>query len=249
MKANLYHMHHILFKDDIPFWQGLISQTRGDLCLELGCGTGRVMKLLLDSKTIDPTQKMIGLDCDPEMLSIAENILKNNPQFSFVEDDMLTMNLKQKFSLIYLPCNTFSIFSRDEQIQLLQSIKSHLLPNGVFAFSQPNPSVFKKIPNSTEPEMEVMLQSSTSDNPILVSSEWKCLKNSFDMQWHYDELFPDGNVKRTSLNTSHYLTSIKEIKKNLQSNSFNIKNVYGDFDKSSYSIESDNLIIESTIQI
>lgn len=246
MKAYYYHLHHILFKEDIPYWKSLIKDTFNSTILELGCGTGRVMKLLLESPNYNSEQKIVGLDNDPEMLNIAKRIHKENQQFSFIEADMLTMNLNKKFPLVILPCNTFSVFSSDEQTQLLQQVKSHLLPDGKFVFSQPNPAIFDSIPDSIEPEIEVILQNKNTNNAVMVSSEWQCGEEKFVMQWHYDEMFSDGEVKRTSLHTAHYRTSVKSIKQLLKSNGFIIQAIYGDFDRSPYSKNSDNLIIESS---
>ena len=39
--AMLYHTHHGLHDEDIPFWLALATRY-GDPILELGCGTGRV---------------------------------------------------------------------------------------------------------------------------------------------------------------------------------------------------------------
>ena len=250
MNAKYYHLHHILYQEDIEFWENHILKAKNideGNSLELGCGTGRIFELLSKNKNFSKQQKIHGLDNDPEMLKIAKSILSNSSQFIFIEDNMLNMNFPISFSLIYLPCNTFSIFSISEQIQLLNKIKNHLSPNGIFVFSQPNPYMFKKIPASDEPESEIILYNQDTGNPIMVSSEWKSDKQKFYLTWHYDEIFDNGNISRTSIKTSHYLTSSNEIKEIIKNSGFQIKEIWGDFDQSKFTKHSNNLIIEACL--
>jgi hypothetical protein len=155
------------------------------------------------------------------------------------------MNFPIKFSLIYLPCNTFSIFSIIDQKNLLNKIKNHLSPKGSFIFSQPNPHVFKSIPDSEEPESEITIYNEETKNPIMVSSEWRSDSQKFYLSWHYDEISSNGDVSRTTLETTHHLTNTNEIKKIITDSGLIIKNIWGDFDKSRYTKDSDNLIIEA----
>ncbi len=248
MDANYYHLHHILFREDIEFWKNFLLRANNidnGLSLELGCGTGRIFELLSKSEDFPQDLKIFGLDIDSEMLSIAKKNLSNSDQFKFFKKDMLEMNFNNKFSLIYLPCNTFSIFSIYDQKKLLNKVKTLLTPNGYFIFSQPNPYAFKSIPDSDEPESELIIYNEATENPVMVSSEWKSDNQKFYLNWHYDEIFSNGDVSRTTLKTSHYLTSTNEIKKIITESDFTIKNIWGNFDKSKYTKTSENLIIEA----
>lgn len=245
MQAKYYHMHHMLYEEDIPYWGKLIQDAANHECLELGCGTGRVMKLVQELGLIPEECHITGVDQDHEMLAVAKEVLGISNQFSFIEENILSMNLAKQYSLIYFPCNTYSVFSIDEQKQLLRSIIKNLTLHGCFAFSQPNPVVFETLAKISEAETELVLQNDENENPVMVSSEWIRQEGFFALTWHYDELFSNGEVKRTSLTTRHYLTSVESILQTLDVEGFKIKNIFGDFDRSPYSKDSDNLIIEA----
>lgn len=247
MQANYYHMHHILFQDDINFWREKIQQASPHPCLELGCGTGRVFQSLIESNSVMDSQIILGIDNDPKMLAVAKKIIEGYSQFKLCEADILKMDFDSTFELIYFPCNTFSTFSTKEQNTLLLRVKAILSPTGKFIISQPNPTVFKSFPNSIEPEIEVILQNNQSENAVTVSSEWQCDNDFFYIQWHYDEMFPNGKIKRTTLRTKHYLTKTQSILNLFKKNGFEINHLYGDFDQSSYTNNSDNLIIEASL--
>jgi SAM-dependent methyltransferase len=69
MFPPLYHAHHNLYADDLPFWLDLAGKVDGPV-LELGCGTGRVLLPLAQAG-----RQVYGLDNDWEMLRFLANRL------------------------------------------------------------------------------------------------------------------------------------------------------------------------------
>ncbi|WP_307873183.1 class I SAM-dependent methyltransferase [Paractinoplanes ovalisporus] len=60
------------FGDDLPAYAQAVESalpTRGDLALDVGCGTGRALPALAEA--VGPTGRVIGLDCTPAMLAEA----------------------------------------------------------------------------------------------------------------------------------------------------------------------------------
>ncbi|HNB53573.1 MAG TPA: class I SAM-dependent methyltransferase, partial [Anaerolineales bacterium] len=102
----LYHAHHLLRADDLPFWQTL-AEEYADPVLELGCGTGRILLPLA------PTGKhLTGLDADPAMLAYFRTALPPHgyANLHLHQGDMRNFHFDQSFNLVLLPCNPYSTF-------------------------------------------------------------------------------------------------------------------------------------------
>ena len=60
------------FGDDLPAYEKAVETAaprRGDLALDVGCGTGRALPAL--AAAVGPDGRVIGIDCTPEMLAAA----------------------------------------------------------------------------------------------------------------------------------------------------------------------------------
>src|SRR4030042_1817899 len=103
----LYHTHHLLNPEDIPFWLDLAAHNPNSL-LELGCGTGRVLFPLVQAG-----HDAWGLDYDFEMLSFLRSNLPAEllPRLRVLQADFTHFRLAMRFGLILMPCNTFSTLS------------------------------------------------------------------------------------------------------------------------------------------
>ena len=102
--AMLYHIHHGLHDEDLPFWMALANRY-GDPILELGCGTGRVLTYLIAAGW-----QVVGLDNDLAMLTTLLQIHRSHStdQLRGFKPMVTAFHLNCCFGLICLPCNTFS---------------------------------------------------------------------------------------------------------------------------------------------
>ena len=237
MLTQLYHLHHLTYEEDLPFWLGLAEQQGGHV-LELGCGIGRVLLRLAEAGF-----PVVGIDNDKDMLAVLQSQTWEG-EVEVHADDMTEFNLQQKFPLIILPCNTYSALTKEERLSTLKSVADHLTPGGVFAVSVPNPVWLAGLPEEADPEVEAVFEHPESGNPVQVSSAWKQESDRVSVQWHYDHLLPDGQVERFSSQASHSLTSVEDYLAEFESLDFGVK-MYGDFDKSPYDSESVYLIFEA----
>lgn len=230
----LYHAHHSRFREDLPFWLKLAAR-QGSPILELGCGSGRVLIPLAESG-----QRVIGLDRDPAMLSFLQARLPTEAKESvhLVQTDLTQFSLVLRFALILMPCNTLSTLASPERAKLLSLVRSHLLPQGLFAASIPNPVHLTKLPVGSSVEVEDTFVHPLSGNPVQVSSEWRKDRAWFLLRWHYDHLLPDGRVERLSVETRHTLTDMPTYCRELASAGLEVAEQYGDFDPSEYTPES-----------
>jgi SAM-dependent methyltransferase len=235
----LYHTHHSLHMEDLPFWQGLAGQHRGPI-LELGCGTGRVLLTLLQAGHV-----VYGLDNDLEMLRFLKGCLPleqqgNVPVFL---SDMACFHLAGRFPLIILPCNTWSTLPAEKRQAALGCIRAHLAPGGAFALSLPNPVALEEMPKRGEEEVEETFSHPRSGFPVQVSSAWRRSKSHFTVAWHYDHLLPDGQVERLTAQVGHSLEPPEVYVQELEQAGLQVCALFGDFDQVPFTAESPALIL------
>jgi SAM-dependent methyltransferase len=238
---SLYHRHHSLNQDDLHFWREL-AQEQGDPILELGCGTGRVLVHLARAG-----YRTFGLDIHPEMLSfLQKNLpegLEHAPQVFLA--DMSAFKLATCFSLILLPCNTFSTLSGNMRKNTLDNVARHLKKGGQFTFSIPNPTVLLRLPVQGESELEDIFAHPEDGEPVQVSSAWERTDEVFHLRWHYDHLYPNGTIQRHSVEVSHRIIPTDIYMEEIQAAGLYIQSIYGDFDKSPYNHRSSSFILTS----
>ena len=138
LEASIYDKIYTGLTADIPFWAQFAHEMCGDdgQALELACGTLRVLLPVAEAGT-----RITGLDESPFMLDLANKKLAQAPaavreRVTLQQGDMRSFELDQKFNLIYIPFNTFGLLlTAEDQLEALATIKKHLAPGGLFAFS------------------------------------------------------------------------------------------------------------------
>lgn len=238
MNPEIYHAHHSLYSEDIPFWLELAKQ-QGNLVLELGCGTGRVLLPLAEAG-----HKFYGLDNNSGMLAFLQKQLDDRriSGAHVVEADMVNFGLGVEFDLIILPCNTFSTLNNEDREKTLACVKRHLAPGGVFAASLFNPARLAELPIESDPELEEEFTHPHSGNPVQVSSAWSRQDDAVEVIWHYDHLLPNGEVERETVRVSYKLTTVQDHIGELQAAGFQVPETFGDFMRAPYNSESQYFI-------
>lgn len=244
MFPELYHAHHSLSNEDLPFWLEEAYDADGEL-LELGCGTGRVLLPLAQRMP-----RVFGLDRDGSMLLFLRRRLTESDQcrVRLIQADFTCFRFALRFKCIFLPCNTYSTLSELERQRLLEKVGAHLAPTGRFVCSLPNPTVLMGLPERSHFEVEEIFPHPSDGEPVQVSSGWRRSPRKFTLNWRYDHLFPDGSVKSQSASVTHYLTPVQTYMDELKSAGFSVVNLWGDFDRMQYSSESPNLIFEARLE-
>jgi len=239
----LYHTHHSLHTEDIPFWQKLAKQTTGDI-LEMGCGTGRVYLPLL--RALKTTHRhIVGIDTDASML----HFLRDHTPPSLIsktflaQADMTTFRSGVDFSLVLIPCNTYSTLTRKERLATLAHAHAHLTIGGLFVVSVPNPIALADLPAYGEPELEETSEYPINSSPVQVSSYWEKDAAYFNLYWQYDIIHPDGSVEEITTRTQHELTPLPSYLDELHKAGFTNITIYGDFDCTPFTEQSPALIL------
>jgi SAM-dependent methyltransferase len=233
MNPELYHVHHLSYIEDLPYWISLTDQAAGPI-LELGCGTGRVLQYLTQEGC-----QVTGLDYDLRMLRYLKQQM---PKAQVFAADLTNFHLHKQFPLILLTCNTYSTLSKDQRIAALGCIDRHLVAGGIFATSLPNPYDLIGMGDSDEAGPEETFTLPSSGNPVQVSSSWKSTSSKVTIYWHYDQLLPDGLVNRTTHSTTHFLDPAKSYIQEMQEQGFTVE-TDGEFNGTPFTKETDFLIL------
>ncbi|MFC4713482.1 class I SAM-dependent methyltransferase [Planococcus dechangensis] len=126
-----YDLEYQNYLKDVPFLLEWADRQKGTI-LDLGCGTGRVTIPLAEQG-----HKLIGVDLHKGMLEQAKEKTADTPlAVEWVLQDCTQLALQVVASFIYMTGNSFQHFlTNDSQNRLLQSVWTHLEPNGVFVFN------------------------------------------------------------------------------------------------------------------
>ncbi len=118
------HYDRLFGRGHVEFW---LSQARitGGPILELGCGTGKLSIPLAQAGF-----SVVGLDSSAALLRFAAG---RNDTVKWIEDDMRSFNLDERFALIMLPSNNLGHLHTPKDFEsCVSSVKRHLGPGGAF---------------------------------------------------------------------------------------------------------------------
>jgi SAM-dependent methyltransferase len=237
--ALLYHTHHSLEADDLPFWLTWAQQQGGPI-LELGCGSGRILLPLAEAG-----YPVFGIDNDRRMLSFfqsrfTEGVCEN---VTLIRADIRYYCLSARFPLVIFPCNTFSTIEIQQRRLVLNRVRLHLSIDGVFVVSMPNPYLLAGLLPEGENQIETTFPHPPSGDPVQVSSQWQCGLDEVTFIWHYDRLHPDGQVERETLSVRHYLQDLDDFLADFSDAGFKDVSVLGDYDHSEFNPQAPHLIV------
>lgn len=130
--AEVYDM----FMDNVPYeeWSRYLTELlkeyrieEGVVC-ELGCGTGKMTRLLADTG-----YDMIGVDMSEDMLAIAS--MENPQQILYLCQDMRELELYGTVAAVVSVCDSMNyLLEEDDLLEVFQRVNEYLEPGGVFLF-------------------------------------------------------------------------------------------------------------------
>lgn len=130
--AKVYDM----FMEDVPYeaWKdylaGVLRQENiyGGLVCELGCGTGKMTRLLAEEG-----YDMIGIDASEEMLSIARE--SGSRGILYLEQDMREFELYGTVRAVVSICDSMNyLLNEADLLQVFTLVNNYLDPGGIFLF-------------------------------------------------------------------------------------------------------------------
>ncbi len=235
--ARLFSAQYAEFAQDLPMWQRLAREAGGPI-LEIGCGDGRVMRMLAREGF-----EVTGIDTNPAMLPRARQGLsqKTRSRVHLLEQDVRSMDLPDRYRLIIAPCNTLAGLTDPDLSRALAQLRIHLQPGGSLAFEVPSPGDDTADPD--EP-LSAFLEPE-SGNPIQVYAQQETDADGKRavVTWRYDELLADGSVRSWLLPTTFYLRQPEDYAGLLTSAGFTEVSFFGGYRLEPLGPDSPQLIV------
>ncbi|QRK07517.1 methyltransferase domain-containing protein [Archangium violaceum] len=238
--AALYDVVCEDYREDVAFY---VEEARraGGPCLELGCGTGRLL-----IPAVEAGARVTGLDRSAAMLARARDRVQALPlplreRVDLREGDMVSFSIEARFALITVPFRTFlHLLTVEEQLAALTNIRRHLLPGGrlVLNFFEPSRLLAELLGNDG-PSRGLLKQTGVVvSHPVTgnLLVEWASVTGDpvsqcFTRCLVYDEVEPSGRVVGRSYRrvTSRFIFR-SEFEHLLHRAGFQVEALQGSFD-------------------
>lgn len=239
--APFYDIEHAPFDEDLDMYQSFAELSLGPI-LELACGSGRLLLPLADAG-----YELVGVDTSAEMLRLAEQQLEAAElakRVTLIQQDIRSLQLEQKFRLAFIALGSFAhLTSRSAQQQALSSIRSSLAYSGTFILDISNADVrYMEQLSGQLLHQGTWQQEDGSMLTHMVSPASSQKQHLLELTHFYEQHFQGKPVRRTTVTTHLYLFERSEMELLLEQAGFGIKEVYGDYDLSPFTLESNRMI-------
>lgn len=127
-----------LFMDNVPYeeWNTYLTELLKEygvsdgLVLELGCGTGKMTRLLAKAG-----YDMIGVDNSEEMLQIAKETGEEEDNILYLLQDMREFELYGTVRAVVSICDSMNyILEEEDLLEVFRLVNNYLDPGGIFIF-------------------------------------------------------------------------------------------------------------------
>ena len=240
--ARFYDLDYDSFQEDVAMYLGFAERTGGPL-LELGCGTGRLLLPLAEAG-----YEVTGVDMSEQMLAIARAKLDAgdlSDQATLLLADMREVQLEQRYRLAFIAINSFMhLTTMEDQLAALRAWRDALLPGGLLVIDVFNPNPQQLL--EADGRVEMQGRWFDPDTGATVMKHFtRTLDDALQLQhvlFIYDEVLPDGTVRRTLAPfQARYLYRF-EGELLLDKAGFTPEQVYGSYDLDPFTSESERMI-------
>lgn len=233
--ANIYDGLNT-FLSDLQFYKKWLPKNKDAKILELCCGTGRLtLPIAKDGYNI------CGVDYTPSMLEKAKiKSLEAGLEINFMEADIRTLNLKEKFDLIFIPFNSIHhLYKNEDLFKALNVVKNHLKEGGLFLLDCFNPNIQYIVEG--EKERKNIATYTTDDGRNVLIKQTMQYENQTQInriEWHY---FINGKFDSVQ-NLDMRLFFPQELDSYLEWTGFNIIHKFGSFEEEAFNYNSEKQI-------
>ncbi|MCD7925737.1 MAG: class I SAM-dependent methyltransferase [Bacteroides sp.] len=224
------------FLSDLQFYKKWLPKNKDAKILELCCGTGRLtLPIAKDGYNI------CGVDYTSSMLRQAKiKAAEAGLEINFIDADIRTLNIKEKFDLIFIPFNSIHhLYKNEDLFETLEGIKKHLKQGGLFLFDCFNPNIQYIV--ESEKEEKVLAEYTTSDGREVLIKQTMHYENATQInriEWHY---YINGEFYSIQ-NLDMRLFFPQELDSYLKWAGFNIIRKFGSFEEEPFTDNSEKQI-------
>lgn len=211
-------------RGDLPFWESLPRRWDAQRILELGCGTGRVTRVLSHAATVTAADLLV------EML---ERGRQAAPRAHLVATDLRTFAFVSRFDLIVLADDPMAhLISPKERWAVMQRIAHHLTPGGRLVLEG-----LHRPPRSTQ-ERAVHRDGAAA---FAVEESWQPLSASV---WNATYRFKSASNTIEAKSVMRSWTLDEALR--FEEAGLHIEHLWGDFDERPFGEDSDKIIVVAT---
>ena len=222
--------------DDLLFYKRWLPKNKGARILELCCGTGR-LTLPIAKEGYD----ISGVDYTSSMLEHAKiKASEEGLAVVFIEADIRTLDLPEKYDLIFIPFNSIHhLYKNEDLFKAFSAVKRHLKEGGLFLLDCFNPNI--QLIVEGEKEQKEIAAYTTNDGRAVVIKQIMRYENKTQInriEWHY---FINGAFNSIQ-NLDMRLFFPQELDAYLEWNGFKIMHKFGGFEEEAFDDHSEKQV-------
>jgi len=233
--ANIYDGLNT-FLSDLPLYINRMPKDKSAKILELCCGTGR-LTLPIASEGYN----IIGVDNSSSMLEQAKvKAIASGLKIEFINADIRTLELEEKYDLIFIPFNSIHhMYQNEDLFDVFSVVKKHLKKGGQFLFDCYNPNIRYIV--EAEKELKEIAEYTTSDGRkirIKQAMQYESKTQINRIEWHYfiNDMFDSVQ----NLDMRMYFP--QELEAYLKWNGFQIIEKFGNFKEEEFHDNSEKQV-------
>ena len=221
---------------DLQFYKRWLPTDKEASILELCCGTGRLtLPIAKDGYNIN------GVDFTSTMLEKAKaKASEAGLEVDFIEADIRTLELPEKYDLIFIPFNSVHhLYENEDLFKALNVVKNHLKEGGLFLLDCFNPNI-QYIVEGEKEEKEIAHYTTDDGREILIrqTMNYKRKTQINRIAWQY---FINGEFDSIQ-NLDMRLFFPQELDSYLERIGFNIIHKFGSFEEEPFNDKSEKQI-------
>jgi len=233
--ANIYDgMNTSLI--DLQFYKRWLPKNKDARILELCCGTGRLtIPIARDGYDIS------GVDYTSSMLDQAKTKASEaGLEIRFVEADIRTLNLQEKYDLIFIPFNSIHhLYKNEDLFKTFTVVKNHLKDGGLFLLDCFNPNI-QYIVEGEKEQKEIATYTTDDGREVLIKQTMRYERKAQinRIEWHY---FINGEFDSIQ-NLDMRMYFPQELDTYLKQFEFKIVHKFGSFEEEGFNDKSEKQI-------
>lgn len=233
--ANIYDGLNT-FLSDLQFYKKWLPKNKEAKILELCCGTGRLTVPIAKAG-----YNICGVDYTSSMLGQAKvKASEAGLEINFIEADIRTLNLQEKFDLIFIPFNSIHhLYKNEDLFKAFNGVKNHLKEGGLFLLDCFNPNIQYIVEG--EKEQKKIAEYTTEDGRAVLIKQTMRYESATQInriEWHY---FINGEFHSIQ-NLDMRLFFPQELDSYLEGAGFEITHKFGSFEEERFENKSEKQI-------
>lgn len=233
--ANIYDGLNT-FLSDLQFYKKWLPKNKEAKILELCCGTGRLTVPIAKAG-----YNICGVDYTSSMLEQAKvKASEAGLEINFIEADIRSLNLQEKFDFIFIPFNSIHhLYKNEDLFKAFNGVKNHLKEGGLFLLDCFNPNIQYIVEG--EKEQRKIAEYTTEDGRAVLIKQTMRYESATQInriEWHY---FINGEFHSIQ-NLDMRLFFPQELDSYLEGAGFEIIHKFGNFEEEAFGDDSEKQI-------